>query len=80
MPTNNKGYIISALKKQIASLKDIIWDDNRMIAHYDNDIKKLQKRIKELEDENTKLKAENNKFKEEKFFEKKPVGKWFNGS
>lgn len=48
-----------------------------MIAHYDNDIKKLQKRVKELEEENAKLKAENDKFKEEKFFERKPVGKWF---
>lgn len=51
--------VISALKKQIAALKDIIWDDNRMIAHYDNDIKNLKKRIKELEEENEKLKKEN---------------------
>lgn len=50
--------IIGTLKKQIASLKDIIWDDNRMIAHYDNDIKNLKKRIKELEEENQKLKKE----------------------
>lgn len=77
MKMNNKGYIIDALKKQIESLKETIWDDNRMIAHYDNDIKKLQKRVKELEEENDKLKAENDKFKEEKFFEKIPVGKWF---
>lgn len=56
---NNKGYVISALKKQIAALKDIIWDDNRMIAHYDNDIRNLKKRIKELEEENWKLKEEN---------------------
>lgn len=76
MKTSNKGYIISALKKQIESLKDIIWDDNRMIAHYDNDIKNLQKRVKELEKENAKLKAENDKFKKEKFFERKPLGKW----
>lgn len=48
--------IIGTLKKQIAALKDIIWDDNRMIAHYDNDIKCLKKRIKELEKENRKLK------------------------
>lgn len=76
MKTGNKGYIIGALKKQIESLKETIWDDNRMIAHYDNDIKKLQKRVKELEDENAELKVENDKFKEEKFFERKPVGKW----
>lgn len=50
--------IIGALKKQIAALKDIIWDDNRMIAHYDNDIKNFKKRIKELEEENQKLKEE----------------------
>lgn len=56
---NNKGPIIGALKKQIAALKDIIWDDNRMIAHYDNDIKNLKKRIKELEEENQKLRKEN---------------------
>lgn len=56
---NNKGYVISALKKQIAALKDIIWDDNRMIAHYDNDIRNLKKRIKELEEENWKFKEEN---------------------
>lgn len=77
MKMNAKGYIIGALTKQIESLKETIWDDNRMIAHYDNDIKKLQKRVKELEDENAKLKAENDKFKEDKFFERKPVGKWF---
>jgi predicted RNase H-like nuclease (RuvC/YqgF family) len=53
----NNG-IISTLKKQISSLKDIIWDDNRMIAHYDNDIKNLKKRIKELEEENERLKNE----------------------
>ena len=76
MKTNNKAYIISSLKKQIESLKGTIWDDNRMIAHYDNDIKKLQKRVKKLEEENDKLKAENNKFKEEKFFERRPLGKW----
>lgn len=58
---NNKGYVIGALNKQIASLKDVIWDDNRMIAHYDNDIKNLKKRIKELEEENEKLKKENSR-------------------
>lgn len=51
--------------------------NNRMIAHYDNDIKKLQKRVKELEEENAKLKSENDKFKEEKFFGRKPLSKWF---
>lgn len=60
---NNKGPIIGALNKQIAALKDIIWDDNRMIAHYDNDIKNLKKRIKELEEENWELKEENEKLK-----------------
>lgn len=58
MKGNIKGPIIGALKKQIAALKDTIWDDNRMIAHYDNDIKNLKKRIKELEEENEKLKKE----------------------
>lgn len=72
MERSNKGPIIGALKKQIESLKETIWDDNRMIAHYDDDIKKLQKRVKELEDENTKLKNENDKFKEEKFYERRP--------
>lgn len=50
--------IIGTLRKQIAALKDVIWDDNRMIAHYDNDIKNLKKRIKNLEEENQKLKEE----------------------
>lgn len=59
MKRSDKGPIIGALKKQIAALKDIIWDDNRMIAHYDNDIKNLKKRVKELEEENEKLKKEN---------------------
>lgn len=65
MKRSDKGPIIGALKKQIAALKDIIWDDNRMIAHYDNDIKNLkklakenEKRIKELEEENTRLREE----------------------
>lgn len=61
MKTSNKGPIIAALKKQIESLKDTIWNDNRMIAHYDNDIKKLQKRIEKLEEENTRLKKENSR-------------------
>lgn len=64
MKRSNKGPIIGALKKQIAALKDVIWDDNRMIAHYDNDIRKLQKRVKELE-ENWRLKEENEKLKKE---------------
>lgn len=59
MKRSNKGPIIGALKKQITALKNIIWDDNRMIAHYDNDIKNLKKRIKELEEENARLKKEN---------------------
>lgn len=58
MKASNKGPIIGALKKQIAALKDVIWDDNRMIAHYDNDIKNLKKRNKELEEENARLKEE----------------------
>lgn len=58
MKGSNKGPIIGALKKQIAALKEVIWDDNRMIAHYDNDIKNLKKRNKELEEENARLRKE----------------------
>lgn len=58
MKRSNKGPIIGALKKQIAALKEVIWDDNRMIAHYDNDIRKLQKRVEELEKENARLREE----------------------
>ena len=63
MKGGNKGPIIGALKKQIAALKEVIWDDNRMISAYDLDIKKLQKRVEKLEEENARLKEENEKLK-----------------
>lgn len=67
MPTNREVIV----KTDSCKLLD------KIITHYDNDIKKLQKRVKELEEENAKLKEENDKFKEEKFFERKPLSKWF---